>query len=510
MADVCASNAVSPQEQLERDPDPVENCSGTVSDSQQWFEFVLMCLCNVAWTIDASILPIFFTEFQVLFGVPQTSLSMLSTMKGLAAALSAFPCGFIGELLPRPALIGVGMIFWAVGLAICAVAVSFEMLVCGRVLNGIGLGVVQPLLLSLVADKNPPAKRGSAFGCLFFVGQVSNTIFCLVATRYAAVSMAGIAGWRISVAFVALFSVVIGVAILRFVSEPNAQHLTERRKSQGVMSVFVKNMPKVVQLFKYPTFVLILCQGAPGTAPWTVFPFFTQWLELSCFTHAQSALIFSAFGWGTAFSNLLCGWLLNLTARRFPDHGPPTMASFSVAIGIPFLVLFFFVLPKPVELHGAEVGDIRIFFLCFFVFGLGSAMCGTINKKVFSDIVPPSIFTYVFAIDQLIENGIGNLAGLAVGVVTDRVFDYDADAVKKGGCAPEEGKKLGLGMFVICNTAWAICFFVYLGMHCTYPKDRRRQLALLAAEAEKQKADKQAAAIEINLHNQQTESVSLK
>lgn len=248
-------------------------------------------------------------------------------------------------------------------------------------------------------------------------------------------------------------------------------------------------MCKVTQLFKCPTFVLILCQGAPGTAPWTVFPFFTQWLELSCFTHAQTGLIFSAFGWGGAFSNLLSGGLLNLVARRFPDHGPPTIANFSVAIGIPFLLLIFFLLPTPMALgEGSDL--VPSFFLTFLAFGLGAAMCGAVNKKVFSDIVPSSVYTYVFAIDQLIENGVGNFASVAVGVLTDKVFHYNRKAAEGGECAPEEADKLGKGMFVVCNVAWAICFCVYLGMHCTYPKDRRQQLLLRRAEAQSKECDK--------------------
>jgi len=67
-------------------------------------------LYNVAWTVDASILPIFFNELQVAFKVSQTSLSLLSTAKGWSAAFFAFPCGFVGELLPRPQLIAMGMI----------------------------------------------------------------------------------------------------------------------------------------------------------------------------------------------------------------------------------------------------------------------------------------------------------------------------------------------------------------------------------------------------------------
>merc|ERR1711972_385001 len=263
---------------------------------------------------------------------------MLSTAKGWSAALFAFPCGFMGELLPRPMLVGLGMIFWAIGLGVCAAASSFEMLFVGRVCNGIGLGIVQPLLLSLVADKNAPTKRGSAFGSIYFVGAVCNTLFGFVATTFAATPVAGIAGWRFSVALVALFSAAVGLAIWLLIGEPNAPFLAERRREHGIVSVFVKNMPKVIQLFKYPTFVLILCQGAPGTAPWTVFPFFTQWLELSCFNHAQTALIWSMFGWGCSFCNLISGLMLNFTARRFPDHGPPTLANFSVAIGIPFLL----------------------------------------------------------------------------------------------------------------------------------------------------------------------------
>lgn len=475
--------------------DPDEGWTEERSVQQQWIEYVLMCLCNVAWTIDASILPIFFGEFQQLFHVSQTSLSMLSSAKGWSAALFAFPCGFMGELLPRPLLVGLGMIFWATGLALCAVAWRFEVLFVGRVLNGIGLGIVQPLLLSLVADKHAPTRRGSAFGSIYFVGAVCNTVFGLVATTFAATEVAGVAGWRISVGAVALFSGSIGAAIALLVVEPNAPFLVERRQRQGFLSVFKTNMPKVWQLFKYPTFVLILCQGAPGTAPWTVFPFFTQWLELSCFSHAQTALIFSAFGWGGAFSNLLSGWLLNLVARRFPDHGPPTIANFSVAIGIPFLFLIFFLLPTPMAL-GDGSGSVPAFFLTFLAFGVGAAMCGTVNKKVFADIVPASAFTYVFAIDQLIENGVGNFAGLAVGVLTDKVFHYDREAAEEGRCAPEEAEKLGMSMFVVCNVAWAICFSVYLGMHCTYPKDRRRQLLRRRAEALKEANQNDAACSE--------------
>mmetsp|Transcript_84544 Transcript_84544/g.220042 ORF Transcript_84544/g.220042 Transcript_84544/m.220042 type:complete len:528 (-) Transcript_84544:138-1721(-) len=469
------------QHQSESDPD--EGYVETRSQRQAWLEYVLMALCNIAWTIDASLLPTFFHEYQELFKVSQTELSMLATVKGVVAAMFAFPAGFVGELLPRPQVIGLGMLFWAGGLMICGMAGSFQVMVCGRMLNGMGLGIVQPLLMSLVADRNPPAKRGTAFGGLFFTGNVVNTIFTQVATRYAAVHVFGVAGWRLSILGVAAFSASIGLLIMRKIRETNEEELAERRKQEGLFTVFVKNLPKVWSLFRYPTFVLVLCQGAPGTAPWTVFPFFTQWLELSCFTHGQTSWIYSAFGWGNAFSCLLSGLLLNFVTRHFPDHGPPSLANFSVAVGFPFLVLIFFILPKPSGEGQTDFADVFSYSTTFLFFGLGAAMCGVINKKVFSDIVPSSIYTYVFAVDQLIEQTLGSLAPLSVGVLTDVVFGYDKDKASEGECNAEEAKKLGMGMFWVCNFAWAICFSVYVGMHWTYPKDRRRQLALRAAKA---------------------------
>ena len=326
--------------------DPDEGFVETRSERSQWLEFLLLCLCTVAWTIDSFILPLFFKEFQELFGVSQTSLSFLSTTKGWAAAISAFPCGFMGEMLPRPRLIGCGMLLWAAGLVVCSASRSFQMLFVGRILNGIGLGAVHPLLLSLVADKNAPTKRGSAYGSIFFTGAICNSLFGLLATSYAAVPIAGIMGWRFSIAMVAIFSALVGVAFLGCVEEPNAQHLKERKRT-GFVAVFVENLPKVGQLFKYPTFILILCQGAPGTAPWTILPLFTQWLEMICFSHQETALIYSMFGWGQAFSTLTCGFLMNFLARRWPDHGPPSMADFSVFAGMAFLGIIFSCCPSP-------------------------------------------------------------------------------------------------------------------------------------------------------------------
>jgi len=442
-----------------------------------------MCSSNIAYTIDMALLPMFFQEFQVMFGVSETSLAMLSTAKGIVAALFTLPCGFMAELLPRPRLIGLGMLFWAGGLTICATAVSYEALFAGRMLNGMGLGIVQPLLFSLTADKTLPTKRGSAFGALFFIGEWGAVLFGFVATATANKSLGGTAGWRVSVFVVVAFSACIGVLVMLFVEEPRAGTQAERPRAQGFVSVFAENMPKILRLFRYPSFALIAVQGMFGMGPWIVFPFFTQWLELACFTHGEAALLYAIFGCGCACSHMLSGQVLNFVSRRFPDHGPPSIANFSVASGFPFLVIIFFLFPKPAAL-GKGSALLPVYLLAFCLFGLGAKMCFSLNKKIFSDIVPSALFSYVFAMDQLVENVGGNIVGLAVGILADRAFHYEAADVKTGSCSPENAEKLGLGMFLVCAVGWGICFVLYTGLHCSYPKDRHRQLALLRTELE--------------------------
>jgi predicted MFS family arabinose efflux permease len=214
---------------------------------QQWLDYVLLCLAMVAWTIDASVLPNFFREFQILFGVGQADLNTLHACKGWAAAIFALPCAFVGELLPRPQLIGMGMVFWAAGLALCAGSRSFELLFVARVLNGIGLGIVQPLLCSLVADTNRPTKRGSAFGAMFFTGNVCQTIFNYFATKYAVTEIAGMVGWRWSLLAVAAFSSLTGMLIMGVVTEPSKELVAQRRETTTFVSVFRQNMPKVLK-----------------------------------------------------------------------------------------------------------------------------------------------------------------------------------------------------------------------------------------------------------------------
>uniref|UniRef100_A0A6U6NAR8 Major facilitator superfamily (MFS) profile domain-containing protein n=1 Tax=Zooxanthella nutricula TaxID=1333877 RepID=A0A6U6NAR8_9DINO len=452
---------------------------------EKWVALVIMCLCRAAVDIDSGLLPFFFKEFQGRFGVSQTSLSTLTMTKGAVVALSAFVSGFLGERFNRPLLIGLGMLFWSVGLVLCSVAWSFDMIFIGRMLNGMALGVVEPVGWSLTAELTPPSKRGFAFGACRFVGVTCHALFGLVATSFATTTVFGVTGWRLAIQAVAVFSSLLAVAVMLLVADPSTRHLTDKSR-KDVVSVFTNNMPKVLQLFRCPTLVLLLLQGPFNEAQWKVWAFLTQYLELSCFTHAQSGLIVSTFGWARGFAYLMSGYVLDWVVRRSPNRGPPVMANASKVICIVFSALIFLMLPKPAAL-GEGRSVLAGYMSTFVLFGLGVSLGPTVCSKILTDIVPPGLFTYVFAVELLVEDGLGSFAALLVGVVTDKVFHYDQHATWKGGCAPEEARKLGMGMFWVCTVAWSVCLCVYLMMHYTYPRDRQRPLQAMHAGAEPQR-----------------------
>eukprot|EP00930_Biecheleria_cincta_P035189 TRINITY_DN2421_c0_g1_i3.p1 TRINITY_DN2421_c0_g1~~TRINITY_DN2421_c0_g1_i3.p1 ORF type:complete len:423 (+),score=34.64 TRINITY_DN2421_c0_g1_i3:280-1548(+) len=388
--------------------------------------------------------------------------------------LFALPAAFLAGRVSRPMVIMLGCIIWGAGLIACGMAEDWSVVLVGRMLNGVGLGLVKPLVFSLVADKNRPSKRGMAMGMLFFSSAVGNTIFTSIATAHAESMIFGHAGWRFWCVIVGALSGLLGMIVACAVTEPNS--VEARSGGTSVLGGICEGCRNVWQLFKYPTFVLLCVQGGPGSMPWYVVPNFTQWLELLCFSNAQAARTFLGFNIGNILSCLTAGLALDYSARRFPSHGPPTIANFSSGMGTPALIVIFYLLPKPGE-GGPSDYETAAYTIVMFFTGLFVSMCGPVNSKVFTDIVPKHILTYAYALDTVLEGVIGSLGPLGVGFISDNLFHLDEDAAQSGVCNPEVGAALGNSMFTVFQVGWGACFIVYLGMQFTYPIDYQRSLA---------------------------------
>eukprot|EP00929_Paragymnodinium_shiwhaense_P049221 TRINITY_DN24840_c0_g1_i1.p1 TRINITY_DN24840_c0_g1~~TRINITY_DN24840_c0_g1_i1.p1 ORF type:complete len:497 (-),score=89.52 TRINITY_DN24840_c0_g1_i1:763-2253(-) len=430
------------------------------SRKRQIVEFILINACGFMWFADNAILPAVYRELKETFGVTLTQLGTMTFARGLMEALASFPVGFAADVQPRPKLILCGVLLWGMGIIACGMASQFWMLFAGRVMNGIGLGIVQPLLYSLISDLTPPSRRGSAFGTLQFIGNTGSMAGAFFAATFAEVVFMGMAGWRMVLVAFGMISIVIGMLVGAVIKDPREGVL----KKVSVFAVVKEKWPEMVRIFKIPSFLTIIAQGGIGSSPWYSFSFLTLWLELLCFSNSEAADINSIFVLGQAFGGIIGGKVLDAVCRLFPKHGPPSVCQVSVGIGLPMTFIIFFVMD--------EDSPQRAYFAMFMAFGMLISWAGIVNNKIFGDIVPQEIYPYIYGLDRCIEGAVGSLGSLATGYITNEYFDFDPSTVNKGSCSPTQAHKLGEGIFTVCFVSWVVCFIFYSGLHITYPKDR--------------------------------------
>eukprot|EP00434_Breviolum_minutum_P018075 symbB.v1.2.015942.t1/scaffold1203.1/size131588/9 len=318
------------KEGLEREAcEGSEESSGMASDStvkeqketmSSWMlQMIILFLVMVMWNTDNMALPAVYAEIARRFHTTPGGLSNLGLVRGIFESIFALPSGFLADRLPRPALIFMGSIIWAAGLIGCAFSpdrpksqVAYVSSIPGwttkncqdlgwmtafRAINGIGLGIVQPLLFSLVADKSSVYGRGKAFGFLLSTGSLGQTAFTAFATSVAPLQIGPMAGWQFALSVIAILSALVGVLVVLFVTD------IPRDEQRSMLQIVIQETPRLGKILCIPTFIVIIGQGIFGTAPWFAFSYLTMWLELNCFSNTQAATIYAFFNVGTALSS---------------------------------------------------------------------------------------------------------------------------------------------------------------------------------------------------------------
>ncbi|GAA1960558.1 hypothetical protein GCM10009798_20280 [Nocardioides panacihumi] len=133
--------------------------------------------------------------------------------------------GRIADLRGRPPVLVAGLVVFAFGSLVTALAYDLPMMVTGRFLQGVGGGALVPATLALVADLYPVERRGVPLGVVSAVQELGSVIGPL----FGAVILA-VADWRAIFAVNLLAGVVLATAIAR-VSGGRADSGDGRRRS---------------------------------------------------------------------------------------------------------------------------------------------------------------------------------------------------------------------------------------------------------------------------------------
>lgn len=132
---------------------------------------------KAAWAILAAmgfgalIAQMFSTVIGPALPVMQTDLDLsystnlwISTSYSLAFGAALVAGGRLGDLIGEVRIIVIGFLIFAAGLLMSAIATGGAMMISGRTIQGIGIGLSAPATLSIVVNVFPIARRGLAVG----------------------------------------------------------------------------------------------------------------------------------------------------------------------------------------------------------------------------------------------------------------------------------------------------------------------------------------------------------
>ena len=200
-----------------------------------WYVVFVLMICLTLSFIDRQILGLLVGPIKRDLGVGDTRIGLL---QGLAFALfytfMGLPVGWLVDRYSRRTVIVVGVVFWSVMTALCAVAGNFWSLFAARMGVGVGEAALGPAALSLSADYFPKEKLGGALS-VYAMGIFIGSGLALIVGGAVTQAVAGMpaltlpvigemASWRLTFLIVGLPGLLVGLLVYT-VREPLRRNL---------------------------------------------------------------------------------------------------------------------------------------------------------------------------------------------------------------------------------------------------------------------------------------------
>lgn len=124
-----------------------------------------MCVSVAALTIlDLSKVNVALPSIESAFGAGSTQLQIVVSGYVLMFGLALVPFGRLGDQRSRRALFLVGLTLFLVTSVVCALAPTIEILIAGRLVQGLAAGIQMPQVLGTIQQIFVGSERGRAFG----------------------------------------------------------------------------------------------------------------------------------------------------------------------------------------------------------------------------------------------------------------------------------------------------------------------------------------------------------
>ncbi|RCV11482.1 hypothetical protein SETIT_2G189300v2 [Setaria italica] len=435
---------------------------------------LLVNLASIMERADEALLPAVYREVGAALHATPAGLGALTLCRSIVQAVCYPLAAYAAARHNRAHVIAVGAFLWAAATFLVGVSDTFLQVAISRGLNGIGLALVVPSILSLVADSTDEDTRGSAFGWLQLASSLGFISGGFVGLLLAQTTVLGIAGWRVAFHLVAAISVAVGALTWFLAVDPHfptgegggRQAGKRPASAREVLAEMVEDAKLVVRI---PTFQIFVAQGVSGSFPWSALSFASMWLELIGFSHGDTAVLMTIFWVASSLGGLLGGKMGDFLAVRYPDAGRIVLSQISAGSAVPLATVLLLGLPEDPS-AGVAYGVV-LFVMGVFISWNGPAT----NLPIMAEIVPEKSRTNIYALDGTFESVLSSFAPAIVGLLAQRVFGYKPD--DKGRSVQrdrENAESLAKALYTSIAIPFTVCTSIYSFLYCSYPRDRDR------------------------------------
>jgi len=133
-------------------------------DRKAWVALAITSLALYMSVLDASAVNVAFPSVQRDLGTSRSTLSWMLSSYTITTASFLLLAGHLADRVGRRKVFSGALFIFIVGSAVAGIAQSFELLILGRVIQGVGAAGVAPTSLALCLPLFPPERRPTAIG----------------------------------------------------------------------------------------------------------------------------------------------------------------------------------------------------------------------------------------------------------------------------------------------------------------------------------------------------------
>jgi MFS family permease len=402
---------------------------------------------------DMAILPTSFKALEQDLGLTPSLLAATFTFQKLMEAIARplWGCVVDSGKISRTSVLGLCCTGWGVTTILLGATRLLPTMLALRLITGLFLSAIHPLVQSILADNIAPERRGRAFGWAALIEMLGGLATGFLCTRLSLEMIAGISGWRWLYACIGIFSCAWGLLVLAVMPEP--------ARPDGFMPAsMAMNASSIVQnsfarLYYYvretASFRVITLQGCFGSVPFGALAFQSMWLQsLGTFDNATAAYVGTIGALGHIPGHLLAGYIGDWLEhwKGLPARGYAGVVSLGSGAIYSYILFNMVSTSNPAQ-------------IAFVIFLMNACLwCQpAVNRPVLIRTVHPEHRASVMGWSLGLEGLSYSMFGAPmVGFLVDNVFGYSPETP-----GPDNAAALAKAMTIMCGLPWLAAAFIY-------------------------------------------------